>query len=255
MKMNHLYCVSDANVKISIIKTVFLSAILIWMFEGVYSQRRPLFKELEKDHSPDHIPVDKVCSKCTDLYQTANREYKKSKDQRQFCFRVLHIKKCIHELQMEHQDCIDVSLFSLKSGLEIHRARRNCSQIDLSMDDIPTTKPSIQTRQRCMHRPETTSVKLAHCGMFGDPHLRTFRDQRQTCAVAGAWPLLDNEYLGIQATNDVLQSTKTPTATATSKVNFPSSHNFCKHLHMQIVSNFRLYITVLYFFRLYFQSW
>ena len=64
-------------------------------------------------------------------------------------------------------------------------------------------------------------------------------------------PLLDNEYLGIQATNDVLQSTKTPTATATSKVNFSSSHNFFKHLHMQIVSNFRLYITVLYFFRLY----
>ncbi|XP_041964511.1 repulsive guidance molecule A-like [Alosa sapidissima] len=40
-----------------------------------------------------------------------------------------------------------------------------------------------------------------HCGMFGDPHLRTVRDQFQTCKVEGAWPLLDNPYLTVQVTN------------------------------------------------------
>lgn len=58
--------------------------------------------------------------------------------------------------------------------------------------------------------------KYAHCGLFGDPHLRTFRDEFQTCKVEGAWPLIDNRYLSVQVTNVpvVLGSS----ATATSKV-------------------------------------
>ncbi|CAL9696361.1 unnamed protein product [Knipowitschia caucasica] len=58
--------------------------------------------------------------------------------------------------------------------------------------------------------------KYAHCGLFGDPHLRTFRDEFQTCKVEGAWPLIDNRYLSVQVTNVpvVLGSS----ATATSKI-------------------------------------
>lgn len=58
--------------------------------------------------------------------------------------------------------------------------------------------------------------KYAHCGLFGDPHLRTFRDEFQTCKVEGAWPLIDNRFLSVQVTNVpvVLGSS----ATATSKV-------------------------------------
>ncbi|KAJ8374825.1 hypothetical protein SKAU_G00054050 [Synaphobranchus kaupii] len=58
--------------------------------------------------------------------------------------------------------------------------------------------------------------KYAHCGLFGDPHLRTFRDEFQTCKVEGAWPLIDNHYLSVQVTNVpvVLGSS----ATATSKI-------------------------------------
>ncbi|EMP24204.1 Repulsive guidance molecule A [Chelonia mydas] len=57
--------------------------------------------------------------------------------------------------------------------------------------------------------------KFAHCGLFGDPHLRTFKDEFQTCKVEGAWPLIDNQYLSVQVTNVpvVLGSS----ATATSK--------------------------------------
>ncbi|KAG8003594.1 Repulsive guidance molecule A, partial [Nibea albiflora] len=57
--------------------------------------------------------------------------------------------------------------------------------------------------------------KYAHCGLFGDPHLRTFRDEFQTCKVEGAWPLIDNRFLSVQVTNVpvVLGSS----ATATSK--------------------------------------
>ncbi|XP_028672200.1 RGM domain family, member D [Erpetoichthys calabaricus] len=58
--------------------------------------------------------------------------------------------------------------------------------------------------------------KFVHCGLFGDPHLRTFRDEFQTCKVEGAWPLIDNQYLSVQVTNvPVVQGSS---ATATSKI-------------------------------------
>ncbi|XP_077188237.1 repulsive guidance molecule A-like isoform X2 [Paroedura picta] len=44
-------------------------------------------------------------------------------------------------------------------------------------------------------------TRFAHCGLFGDPHLRTFKDEFQTCKVEGAWPLIDNQYLSVQVTN------------------------------------------------------
>ncbi|XP_065715994.1 repulsive guidance molecule B-like [Patagioenas fasciata] len=54
------------------------------------------------------------------------------------------------------------------------------------------------------------------CGLFGDPHLRTFKDHFQTCKVEGAWPLIDNNYISVQLTNVpvVLGSS----ATATNKI-------------------------------------
>uniref|UniRef100_A0A8D0BRK6 Uncharacterized protein n=1 Tax=Salvator merianae TaxID=96440 RepID=A0A8D0BRK6_SALMN len=40
-----------------------------------------------------------------------------------------------------------------------------------------------------------------HCAVFGDPHVRTFSDEFYTCQVEGSWPLLDNNYLFVQATS------------------------------------------------------
>uniref|UniRef100_A0A1B6MUM0 Repulsive guidance molecule N-terminal domain-containing protein n=1 Tax=Graphocephala atropunctata TaxID=36148 RepID=A0A1B6MUM0_9HEMI len=58
--------------------------------------------------------------------------------------------------------------------------------------------------------------RFRHCGLFGDPHLKTFRNEYQTCRVRGAWPLIDNPYLAVQVTNDpVLDGSL---ATATTKV-------------------------------------
>ncbi|XP_028314315.1 repulsive guidance molecule B [Gouania willdenowi] len=54
------------------------------------------------------------------------------------------------------------------------------------------------------------------CGLFGDPHLRTFKDSFQTCKVEGAWPLIDNDYLSVQVTN--VPVVPGSSATATNKV-------------------------------------
>ncbi|XP_054721062.1 repulsive guidance molecule A-like [Uloborus diversus] len=60
------------------------------------------------------------------------------------------------------------------------------------------------------------SAAYSHCALFGDPHLRTFYDELQTCSIPGAWPLLDNPHLAVQVTNEPVG--KGSTATAITKV-------------------------------------
>ncbi|XP_019411572.1 PREDICTED: hemojuvelin isoform X1 [Crocodylus porosus] len=55
-----------------------------------------------------------------------------------------------------------------------------------------------------------------HCAAFGDPHIRTFHDDFHTCRVEGSWPLLDNNYLFVQATSYPVA--KGSNATVTSKL-------------------------------------
>ena len=56
-----------------------------------------------------------------------------------------------------------------------------------------------------------------HCGMFGDPHLRTFQDRFYTCSVKKAWALIDNDYMVVMATNVPVSAGEE--ATVTTKVN------------------------------------
>lgn len=42
---------------------------------------------------------------------------------------------------------------------------------------------------------------LRYCALFGDPHLRTFNGEFQTCRAEGAWPLVENGYFLVQVTN------------------------------------------------------
>lgn len=75
--------------------------------------------------------------------------------------------------------------------------------------------PEICHYEKSFHK-HSAAPNYTHCGLFGDPHLRTFTDRFQTCKVQGAWPLIDNNYLNVQVTNTpVLPGSA---ATATSKV-------------------------------------
>ncbi|NXX98826.1 RGMB protein, partial [Centropus bengalensis] len=107
-------------------------------------------------------------------------------------------------------------------GISDLMSQRNCSK------DGPTSSTSPEvTRDPCNYNghiearehqaggktPDTTYV---FCGLFGDPHLRTFKDHFQTCKVEGAWPLIDNNYLSVQVTN--VPVVPGSSATATNKV-------------------------------------
>ncbi|KAG8194694.1 hypothetical protein JTE90_028008 [Oedothorax gibbosus] len=74
-------------------------------------------------------------------------------------------------------------------------------------------KPPRQHQECNGYRP---AGSFSHCALFGDPHLRTFYDELQTCSVPGAWPLLDNPHVAVQVTNDPVG--KGSQATAITKI-------------------------------------
>nr|XP_008524732.1 PREDICTED: RGM domain family member B [Equus przewalskii] len=103
-------------------------------------------------------------------------------------------------------------------GISDLMSQRNCSK------DGPTssTNPEV-THDPCNYHSHTgarehrggdqTPPNYLFCGLFGDPHLRTFKDHFQTCKVEGAWPLIDNNYLSVQVTNVPVVSGSSATAT------------------------------------------
>ncbi|XP_061624085.1 RGM domain family member B [Phyllopteryx taeniolatus] len=107
-------------------------------------------------------------------------------------------------------------------GISDLMSQRNCSR------DGPTSSTYPEVRHEpCNYYSRTQHVHAhAHtrnhshtrpgflfCGLFGDPHLRTFEDSFQTCKVEGAWPLIDNDYLSVQVTNVPVVTGSSATAT------------------------------------------
>ncbi|XP_018119997.2 RGM domain family member B [Xenopus laevis] len=106
-------------------------------------------------------------------------------------------------------------------GISDLMSQRNCSK------DGPTssTNPEFtidacnyhsRATERILRSGDHTQPNYLFCGLFGDPHLRTFQDHFQTCKVEGAWPLIDNNYLSVQVTN--VPVVPGSSATATNKI-------------------------------------
>ncbi|XP_058851534.1 repulsive guidance molecule A-like isoform X1 [Acipenser ruthenus] len=119
----------------------------------------------------------------------------------------------------------DLAYHSAVHGIEDLMSQHNCSKEGPTSQPHPRTSthdsqersdsPEICHYERSFHK-HTAPPNYTHCGLFGDPHLRTFGDDFQTCKVRGSWPLIDNKYLYVQVTNSpVLPGSL---ATATSKL-------------------------------------
>ncbi|KFM80219.1 Repulsive guidance molecule A, partial [Stegodyphus mimosarum] len=134
-----------------------------------------------------------------------------------------------------YSDCIRHTALSCRGDLQYHSVQSligqwtrtyNCVRV---LERGPEAQPPVRVtggghRRPQKNHPECTSYHPAggspatysHCALFGDPHLRTFYDELQTCGVAGAWPLLDNPHVAVQVTNEPVN--KDSTATAITKV-------------------------------------
>ena len=98
-------------------------------------------------------------------------------------------------------DChADLGYRSAYYGIERRMQIMNCSQEGATFD------PSMVAaghNQVCTY--DGPPVRK-FCSLFGDPHLRTFSDQFETCKIQGAWPLLDNRYLTVQVTSKAVNN-------------------------------------------------
>uniref|UniRef100_UPI0037E75849 hemojuvelin-like n=1 Tax=Semicossyphus pulcher TaxID=241346 RepID=UPI0037E75849 len=99
----------------------------------------------------------------------------------------------------------DLAYHSAVQGIEDLLIQHRCPRAGPTAQPRPLPQGTLSgdacLYERSFFSRESRTPEYLHCGVFGDPHVRTFNNDFQTCAVQGAWPLIDNEYLYIQATS------------------------------------------------------
>uniref|UniRef100_A0A3B3T7W5 Repulsive guidance molecule BMP co-receptor b n=1 Tax=Paramormyrops kingsleyae TaxID=1676925 RepID=A0A3B3T7W5_9TELE len=104
-------------------------------------------------------------------------------------------------------------------GISDLMSQRNCSRdgpTSSTHPEAPVEHCNYHNRHHGQQAGDHSRPTYLFCGLFGDPHLRTFKDHFQTCKVEGAWPLIDNNYLSVQVTN--VPVVPGSSATATNKI-------------------------------------
>ncbi|NXP72613.1 RGMC protein, partial [Ramphastos sulfuratus] len=115
----------------------------------------------------------------------------------------------------------DLAYHSAVHGIEDLMIQHNCSKEGPTTAPQPPARQHLQAGDVCDYERSFVSrhsraPSYQHCAAFGDPHIRTFHDDFHTCRVEGSWPLLDNDYLFVQATSSPVA--KGSNATVTTKL-------------------------------------
>ena len=159
-----------------------------------------------------------VCQKCNIENRELSEIFQKKviQDVRKKCVYVKEFLRCAEPLESKCRQ--DLNFQGALTLMRSFREERKCASLNISLDEeLNRTKGIIhdtEGNKECPNPDFGPVYKI--CGLFGDPHLRTFSDERHTCSVPGAWPLFANRYLTVQVTNIPLENSSR--ATATSKV-------------------------------------
>jgi hypothetical protein len=156
---------------------------------------------------------------CWNLYQSAqetlgDRDYTRfskflPEELRVKCVSLRTFYLCIRNISRNGGCLGNLNFHSAHKGAEKQMKFFNCTTRGETYTYDSDAHRSAQTTSKCSF----TGKKVhKHCSLFGDPHLRTFRNQFQTCKVHGAWPLVDNQYLTVQVTNDAVLNDSPATA-------------------------------------------
>lgn len=111
----------------------------------------------------------------------------------------------------------DLAFHSAVHGIEDLMIQHNCSRQGPTAPPpargpaLPGAGPAPLTPDPCDYEARFSRLHgrapgFLHCASFGDPHVRSFHNQFHTCRVQGAWPLLDNDFLFVQATSSPVSS-------------------------------------------------
>ncbi len=164
-----------------------------------------------------------VCQKCNIQNRELAEIYERKEviqNVRQKCVYVKQFLRCAEPLEAKCRE--DLNFQGALTLMRSFREERKCASMNITwsealmvMNRARQSEGQNTTKEKQCRRPNFKPVYKI-CGLFGDPHLRTFSDKRHTCSVPGAWPLFANRYLTVQVTNIPLEGSSR--ATATSKV-------------------------------------
>ncbi|GFS24793.1 repulsive guidance molecule A-like [Elysia marginata] len=174
--------------------------------------------------SPEGSQTVRTCNlkPCMDDYSRAQSEIFNRdpalRDTDSICAALLEYKLCIMRAKGCHSDL----MYRTVRTLYLKQKKDNgCSEEDdekkpekskTSKDEDDESEGFVAPPAICVYQGPTV---YKHCGLFGDPHLRTFYGEFQTCKVEGAWPLVNNDYVTVQVTNDPVEGNQEVTATST----------------------------------------
>lgn len=176
--------------------------------------------------------------KCMEtLNDRCTRPYEKTVDAQEptssevMCPALAIYLRCVEDVKKTVKSCNSNLYYHTISTLIPRLMKdRNCGNVSLPTNQtvltsaVPTSP--VTSQPTCVNF-KHKQIKLASgqikqnshqfrlCALFGDPHLKTFMEERQTCVVQGAWPLIDNEYFSVQVTNVPLVRGSSATATNT----------------------------------------
>ena len=176
---------------------------------------------------------------CNQKYERGNRrlearedQYSESDYKKRYCRVLKRYHRCLHRIR---RVCRGNLLFHSVLQINVNKlddaqcsSRSNKNLTPNPNNTSPTTTPlssfSNATSEKSLinhgnvesecHLIKNPSYR--HCGIFGDPHLRTFSDRFYTCNIVKAWPLVDNDHMTVMATNFPVEEGSE--ATVTTKV-------------------------------------
>ncbi|KAK3601450.1 hypothetical protein CHS0354_033582 [Potamilus streckersoni] len=150
---------------------------------------------------------------CWQMYEAAKEHYQFSTPSNEKSTACVPLRTYYNCLKSATNCRGNIKYHSISNVVENQMKGSSCSA------NGPVYDPSDDQNPPRVHIPDAVcsfngQKKFRHCGLFGDPHLRTFNNMFQTCKVQGAWPLVNNEYLTVMVTNDPVSHTGGPTATS-----------------------------------------
>jgi len=205
------------NCKPDLIEYLSLANVVLYADDDAYD-----------DSIEDDGALDSLCDlqDCLELYQAAQdslqlrydvpRSLQRASDRhapssnsrsfRAHCEALRTFYRCIQNMS---QSCL--------GNLYFHSSRRVAEKQMKSLNcslNGPIFRPPVAIPRPGGHYPHTPAPNLAcmyrgpedhqYCSVFGDPHLWTFDGTHHTCRMNGAWPLVDNDYLSVQVTSEIL---------------------------------------------------
>jgi hypothetical protein len=190
------------------------------------------------DAAPNPTPCD--VGDCWNLFEYAREvlgvraeyppppNYSPSPEERaSHCVPMRTFYRCIQNMTAPCRG--DLSFHSAKMVAEQHMRLFNCSFSGKVF--APPTNPDgsvvrptpSRPQPACTYRGDVDEERLL-CSVYGDPHVRAFDGSHAACRVAGAWTMLDNEYLMLQVTSEPIPGADL--ATAITKVGVVSENGF-----------------------------